>query len=157
MSLLRFHLSLDAVTPGAISKMENMATRYLKKWLSLPISATRAILYYPGLCCPSVSQVSRQAKLSLLSYISATSDATLQELGLQLHLGASYLQTAHSDYSILSEAQSQLISLPMAHHLYLQSKKIAVTWNRLLLGCNPGQFFFLFFMQHLIHCPHQLI
>ena len=104
MSLLCFHLSVDAVTPGAISKIENMATRYIKKWLSFPISATHAILYYPGLCCPSISQVSRQAKLSLLCCISATSDTSLQELGL---LGDSYLQTAHSDYSILSEAQSQ--------------------------------------------------
>ena len=90
VSLLRFHLSVDAVTPGAISKMESMATRYLKKWLSLPRSATRAI---SGLCCPSISQVSRQAKLSLLSCISATFDATLQELGLQLHLGDSYVST----------------------------------------------------------------
>jgi len=83
VSLLRFHLSVDAVTPaaGAISKLENMATRYLKKWLSLQRSATRAILYYPGLCCPSISQVSRKAKLSLLSCISAISDAALQELG----------------------------------------------------------------------------
>ena len=71
VSLPRFHLSVHDVTPGAISKMENMATHYLKKWLSLPISATCtcAILYYPGLCCPNVSQVSRQAKLSLLSCI----------------------------------------------------------------------------------------
>jgi len=63
---------------------------------------------------------------SLLSCISATSDTQLQELGLQLHLGDSYLQADDSDYSILSEAQSQLKSLPMAHRLYLQSKKLAV-------------------------------
>ena len=31
LSLLRFHLSVDAVTPTAISKMESMVTRYLKK------------------------------------------------------------------------------------------------------------------------------
>ena len=61
ISLLRFHLSVDAVTKGAVTKMENMATRYLKKWLGLPRSATRAVLYYPGMCCPSISQVSRQA------------------------------------------------------------------------------------------------
>ena len=48
ISLLRFHLSVDAVTKGAVAKMENMATRYLKKWLGLPKSATRAVLYYPG-------------------------------------------------------------------------------------------------------------
>jgi len=114
VSLLRFHLSVDAVTKGTVTKMENLATRHLKKWLSLPRSATRAILYYPGMCCSSISQVSRQAKLSLLSCISATSDTQLQELGLQLHLGDSYLQTNDSDYSILLEAQSQLKSFPMA-------------------------------------------
>ena len=117
VSLLHFHLSVDAVTKGTVKNMENVATHHLKKWLSLPRSATRAILYYPGMCCPSISQVSRQAKLSLLSCISATSDVQLQELGLQLHLGDSYLQTNNSDYSILSEAHSQLTSLSMAHHL----------------------------------------
>jgi len=33
LSLLHFHLSVDAVTPTAISKMEALVTRYLKKWL----------------------------------------------------------------------------------------------------------------------------
>ena len=59
VSLLRFHLSVDSVTTGAITKMENIATRLLKKWLNLPRSATRAVLYYPGVCCPSISQVSK--------------------------------------------------------------------------------------------------
>ena len=36
LSLLRFSLSVDAVTPTAISKMESMVTHYLKKWLHLP-------------------------------------------------------------------------------------------------------------------------
>ena len=87
VSLLRFHLSVDAITKPAITKLENLATHYLKKWLRLPRCATRAILYYPGVCCPSISQVSREAKLSLLSCISATGDPQLQQLGLQLHLG----------------------------------------------------------------------
>ena len=112
--------------------------------------------------------------MSLLSCISASSDDQIQELGLQLHLGDEYLQTQSSDYSILSKAHSQLSSIPMARHLYLQSKKLAAadersrydkhldtlsvhcklkdsvslesccgTWNRLLLGCNPGQLFFI--------------
>ena len=44
VSLLRFHLSVDSVTTGAITKMENIATRHLKKWLNLPRSATRAVI-----------------------------------------------------------------------------------------------------------------
>jgi len=174
ISLLRFHLSVDAITKGTITKLENLATRYLKRWLGLPRCATRAILYYPGVCCPSLSQVSREAKLSLLSCISASGDPQLSELGLQLHLGDSYLQTQDSDYSIISEARSQLSSLPMARPLYLLSKKMLSvnersrydnhldtlsvqcklkdsvcleaccgSWNRLLLGCHPGQFSFI--------------
>jgi len=95
VSVLRFHLSVDAVTKSTITKMENMTIRYL---LALPRSATCAILYYPGVCCPSVSQISRHAKLSLLSCISASSDYQLQELRLQLYLGDSYLQINNSDY-----------------------------------------------------------
>jgi len=120
-SLLRFHLSVDAVTKGAVKNMENMATRHLKKWLSLPRSATSAI---SGMCCPSIPLVSRQANLSLLSCLSAISDVQLQELGLQ---GDSYLQTNNS---ILSQAHSQLTSLSMARHLYLRSKKLAVAHER---------------------------
>jgi len=119
ISLLRFHLSVDAIRKGA-----NLATRYLKRWLGLPRCATRAILYYPGVCCPSLSQVSREAKLSLLFCISASGDPQLLELGPQLHLGDSYLQTQDSDYSIISKACSQLSSFPMACPLYLLSKKL---------------------------------
>jgi len=123
VSLLCFNLSVDAVTKGAITKIENMITCYLKKWLSLPRSATCALLYYPGVCCPSIFQVSRQAKLSLLSCISASSDHQLQELGLQLCLGDTYLQMYASDYPVLSQARSQLASFPTAHHLYSLSKR----------------------------------
>jgi len=139
-----------------------------------PKNATRAVLYYPGMCCPSISQVFRQARLSLLTCIDASSDYQLQELGLQLHLDDVYLQTHASDYSILSEARSQLTPSPMARQLYLLSKKLIATderscynkhfdtlsvqcklkdsvslesccgtWNRLLLGCNPGHISFV--------------
>ena len=152
----------------------NMLLLSWKIWLGLPRSATRAILYYPGVCCPSISQVSREAKLSLLSCISATGDPQLQQLGLQLHLGDEYLQTQASDYHILSQVRSQLSSFPTACSLYKLSRKLLIadersryenhldtlsvqskfkdsacletycgTWNRLLLGCHPGQFSFI--------------
>ena len=57
VALLRFHLSVD--TTSEAIKLQNLATRYLKKWLGLPRSATCAILYYPGVCCP-VSLRSRE-------------------------------------------------------------------------------------------------
>ena len=83
-------------------------------------------LYYPSVCCPSISQVSREAKLSLLSCINASGDPQLQELGLQFRLDDAYLQTQESDYHshLLFKAHSQLSSFPMARPLYLLSKKM---------------------------------
>ena len=54
ISLLRFYLCVDAITNHTIKPLESMVTRYLKKWLQLPQSATRVILYYPGICFTSV-------------------------------------------------------------------------------------------------------
>ena len=122
LSLLRFHLSVDAVTQSAISKMESMVTRYLKKWLHLPRSATKVILYYPGICCPSVSYISREAKLNLLSCVSASSDPQLHELGIHLQLGKDFLQVRDKDYSTLMAARKQLSTLPLARSLYLKAK-----------------------------------
>jgi len=90
ISLLHFHLSVDAISKSIL------APCYLKKWLGLPRCATLAILYYPIVCCPSVSVVSRDAKLSVLSCISVSEDSQLQQLGLQLHSGDVYLQTQAS-------------------------------------------------------------
>ena len=122
ISLLRFRLCVDAITNHTIKKLESTVTRYLKKWLQLPRNATRVILYYPGICCPSVSLVSREAKLSLLSCVSTSADSRLQELGLHLHLGNVLLQLQLQDYSILSAAQSHLSSMPLARSLYKTAK-----------------------------------
>ena len=73
-SLLRFHLGADAVPPSAISKMESMATCYMKKWLQLLRSST---LYYLRICSPTMSSISREAKLNLLSCVNASSDPQL--------------------------------------------------------------------------------
>jgi len=100
VSLLRFHLSVDAISKGAITELENLTTRYFKKWLGLPRCATCAILYYPGICCTSLSR----GKLNLLSCISPSGDSQLSELVLQLHLGDAYLQTqdlTHNCYHFL--------------------------------------------------------
>ena len=40
VSLLHFHLSVDAATKTAITKPENLATCYLEKWLGLPRCTT---------------------------------------------------------------------------------------------------------------------
>ena len=88
----------------------------------MPQSATRVILYYPGVCCPSISHVSREAKLSLLACVSASSDLRLQELNLHLRLGNVALQIQDNDYSILSIAQKQLSVFPSARSLYIKAK-----------------------------------
>ena len=145
LSLLRFHLCVDAITNHTIKQLESMVTRYLKKWLQLPRNATQVILYYPGICCPSVSHVSREAKLSLLSCICVSSDPRLQELGLHLHLGNDFLQFQNQDYSILSASQSQVSNMPSARSLYKEandqlSSKITsdseVHLNQLTVQCK---------------------
>ena len=88
-----------------------------EKWLQLPRSSTRVILYYPGVCCSSISTISREAKLNLLSCVSASSDLQLQELGIRLRLGQDFLQVQNSDYSLLLAAKKQLSALPSARSL----------------------------------------
>ena len=106
---------MDAITNHTIKELESTVTRYLKKWLQLPRYATRVILYYPGICCPSVSHVSREAKLSLLSCVSNSSDSRLQELGLHLHLGNVLLQF-QSHKTVTSDCETHL------NHLSVQCK-----------------------------------
>jgi len=48
ISLLQFHLCVDAVSSCSISKLKSIATRFLKEWLNLPQNANRVVLYYPG-------------------------------------------------------------------------------------------------------------
>ena len=89
-----------------------------------PRSETRVILYYPGVCCPSITHVSREAKLSLLACVSASSDHRLQELGLQLQLARVSLQIQDDDYSLLLSAREQLSSIPTARSLYIKAKRL---------------------------------
>ena len=124
------HWGTSLLISWTISRLESIATRFLKKWLRLPRSASRVILYYPGVCCPSVTHVSREAKLSLLSCVSATSDPRLQELGLQLHLGNVALQINDNEYSILVNARKQLSVLPSARSLYLKAKTQLTQYNK---------------------------
>jgi len=100
-----------------IKQSESLVT---KKWLQLPQSAIRVVLYYPGICCPSVSQVSREAKLSLLSCVCTSSDPRLQELGLlglHLHLGDCLLKFQNLFCGI------PIANFPICHQHNLCTKK----------------------------------
>jgi len=128
ISLLRFCFCEDAITNCTIKKLESIVTHYLKKWLHLPRSATRVILYYPGICYPSVSHISREEKLSLLSCISTSSDSRLQELGLHVHLGNDLLQLQiipsyllHKIKSLLCHQHGPYIRRPKTNYLSLLS------------------------------------
>ena len=91
----------------------------------LPRSATRVILYYPGVCCSSIiTHVSREAKLSLLACVSASSDHRLQELGLQLQLARVSLQIQDDDYPLLLSVREQLSSIPTARSLHVKAKRL---------------------------------
>ena len=68
--------------------------------------------------------ISREAKLNLLSCVSASSDLQLQELGVHLRLGQDFLQVQNSDYSLLLAAKKQLSALPSARSLYLRAKHL---------------------------------
>ena len=125
LSIIRFHLTVDCVGPSTITRMENLATRYLKQWLRLPRSATRVILYYPGVCSPSISLTVKNCKLSLLANVSQSSDPALQELVLQLDIGSGMFQINGRHHGILSQAREQLISIPSAKKLYHACKTIA--------------------------------
>ena len=57
ISLLCFNLCVNAVPNSTITQLESTATQYLKKWLNLARSATRVLLYYPSICCPSISHI----------------------------------------------------------------------------------------------------
>jgi len=127
LSIIRFHLTVDSIGPSALTKMENLATKYLKRWLCLPRSATRVILNYPGVCCPSVSSISKQCKLSLLANISQSSDPLIQELALQVNLSSDLLQINISHQELLYQARAQLDGIPTARKLYTASKQLAVS------------------------------
>ena len=121
LSIIRFHLTVDCVGPSAITKMENLATKYLKQWLHLLQSAYRVILFYPGVCSPSISLTVKHCKLSLLVNISQSSDPMLQELALQLDFDSGLLKINDNHREILTQARKRLVAIPFAKKLYLAS------------------------------------
>ena len=79
VSLFCFHLSVDSVTTNDITILLLIILRDGSR------SATCAVLYYPGMCCPSISYISKQAKLSALSCISVLSDKARPSLFTVYH------------------------------------------------------------------------
>ena len=64
------------------------------------------VVYYPRVCCSSITHVPWETKLSLLPCISVAYDPRLQELDLLLHLENINiaLQINDKEYSVLANA-----------------------------------------------------
>ena len=72
---INFHLAVDAISRSSLHKMEELATKMLKRWLG------KAILYHPGvLKCPQVSFMYKKSSLSYLVAIEGSSDNLVAEL-----------------------------------------------------------------------------
>ena len=134
-----FHLTVDYVCPSAITKMENLAVKYLKQWLRLPRSATRVILYYPGVCSPSISLVAKHCKLSLLANITQSSDPMLRELALQLDFGSGLLQINDEHRGILTHARKQLSYIHQLRNFIVSARKLLLQRIRycVLISLTP--------------------
>ena len=108
--------------------MENLVIKYLKCWLCLSHSATHVILNYPGVCCPSISLILKQCKLSLLANISISSDPLIQELALQLNLSPSsgLLQIDGVHQEIITQARAQFAGIPITCKLYTACRQLVI-------------------------------
>ena len=83
---LNFQLTVNRLPKTFLKKLEDLGTKKLKKWLHLPKSATRAILYHPQvLSCPQISVLYKKAKLSYLVAIEASADEAIKELHLLIN------------------------------------------------------------------------
>ena len=127
-----FPPTVDCVGPSAITKIENLAVKYLKRWLRLPRSATRVVLYYLGVCSLSIFLGVKHCKLSLLTNVTQSSDPMLQELALQLDFGSGLLQINDEHHGILTQVREQLSSIPAAKKLHHAYKKVATTEEKVL-------------------------
>ena len=130
-----FSLAVNQSTVTCIRKLEDTATKYIKKWLKLPKSATRAILYRPSvlnLPCPPDLKI--KAKLSYLSAIIKSKDPLLSDPFslLNNNKNRTALDFPSSCLSILDEARENISSLPKIKGFF--SKRIVsdskMRWDR---------------------------
>ena len=78
---LHYKLAVNAVTKTTISKMNAMATKYVKKWLGLTRSTTVAVVHHPAvLDIPFLHEYRTKAKLTYLSAVTLSSDPLIAEI-----------------------------------------------------------------------------
>ena len=109
---------MDTITKCAITKLENLATHYLKSgWGFLEVSQLS--------CCllPKHLTGVKRGKIESLILYQSNRRSPAPAVGFTAHLGDEYLQT---DYHILFEVHSLLSSLLMARPLYKLSKKLLI-------------------------------
>ena len=80
--LAAFHsFSSHGQSNPTICTLEGIITNYIKKWLKLLRSATRAIIYHPSVMnIPSLGSVKVRAKLSLLASLSRSTDPAVMDM-----------------------------------------------------------------------------
>jgi len=76
-----FQLAVNNIPPTTISKIQAMATHFLKKWLRLLRCATLSILFHPNvLNLPYLPHSQEKAKLNLLTTVTSSPDPKIKEL-----------------------------------------------------------------------------
>ena len=111
LAIICFHLRVDCADQSTITKMENLAIKFLKKRNQLLRSASRGILCYPGLCSPSISI--KHCKLSLLANMFPNLFPNqvillFQELAFQPDFEYGMLQLNYKHHKALFRAREQL-------------------------------------------------
>ena len=125
---IRFCLAVDLISATVLQKIHSLATKLLKKWLSLPRNATQAILYHPsGLNCPSIPTIKTRAKISFLASIITSPDHLLHELQFLINDTNSSKQVGfpQESFSILQAAKKQIQNLPTAKKLAKVGRSLA--------------------------------
>ena len=78
---LQYQLAVNHTSKSCILYLQNQVTKLARKWLKLPRSATRVILYHPSSINIPLLTVSKiKAKLSYLCCITETSDPAIKEI-----------------------------------------------------------------------------
>ena len=125
-----FHLAVNNISPSTIANLENITTRYVKKWLGLPRNASRVIFNHPAVInLPPFRVTHTIAKISLLINLSHSTDPSVLQLCENLLLSQSTLgnvgvcEKAKSIHRKLTPSLSKKNQKKQAKFLLLQEEK----------------------------------
>ena len=160
LSITHSLLTVDCVGPSPITKMENLATEFLKQWLQQPQSALRVILECALPAFPKLLSIANSVCWPMFPNQVIRSFPSRMSFS-----GSGMFQLNDKHHGILCQAREQLNFIRCTKKLII----IAITemctckldslsvqfkdaaslemstrlWSRLLLGSHPGQFSFI--------------